>query len=598
MFNFFNRIKRTDIKTMRNIVLICLCTVLILGLLSISYYYKRSYNILENQMLESLKQNAEQVGLNVSYRLQNVDEISLFLLQNIELYEILNRSGMDDGIAQQLKDFQRLKEITEVVYGGDNIFALRIFLSGDKIYSREGMSFFDIDTISETALGEVIEVKNGLNLQKGWTKVYKEKFLGRPDEYVVSNIRLVRDKKDYNNIIAVIVTDVSEKHLYDIISKLKHTDGKVQIIDDNGDIITTMERDKIGENINFTTDQLTVVSRQKIGSFRAILDDTDNYVVFSSIPDTNWHVIITTPISKAISSSLIKTTIIGVTLIFIVIILVIVALTLVFTIVANDMVKKVRDIARQIQKEGMDSLPSLVGKDKYLDKIKNHIIDLTTTIKRLDKEAYDAKIKERDYKLKALQAQINPHFLYNTLDAINWMAMRRKAMDISNMVTSLAKYFRLTLNKGKDIVSIRDEAELINTYVAIQKTRFEGIINWNCEIDDNILDYKIPKLTLQPLLENAFLHGIHTGEGKIGNISVRGYKKDEEIYIIISDNGVGMTKEAIDKILTEKDDTRSGYGIYNVNERLKLQYGEKYGLRIYSNPGEGTSVTVYIPAQN
>jgi two-component system sensor histidine kinase YesM len=192
----------------------------------------------------------------------------------------------------------------------------------------------------------------------------------------------------------------------------------------------------------------------------------------------------------------------------------------------------------------------------------------------------------------ALQAQINPHFLYNTLENINWMAIRKNAPEISSLVTTLAKYFRLSLNKGKILVSIEDEIELIKTYLAIQNARFDGGLDYEINIDPECKNYSIPKLTLQPIVENSVLHGILKKPEKSGNITIETQFQEDELLIIITDNGVGMEQERVAQLLNSQQS--SHYGLFNVQERLKLYYGEKYGMRIASIPGQGTTVTLHL----
>lgn len=586
-----------DFHFLRRIVLGCLAFVLVLGSVLVSSYYHKTFDAMEEQMLQSIQQNAEQISLNVSYRLKNINEISTFLLQNVELYEILNRSGLNDDMAQQLSDFDRLKEITDVVYGGENIYALRIFLSGDKIYSREGISFFDLNAITNTQLGQVIHAEKGLTFL-GWTGVYHEKYLDKPSADIVSNVRLVRDHDNYNRIVAAIAIDVQEMRFYDILSRLRQTDETVKIIDAQGNVVSGTDRGNIGKKSRLSAEALTEITRTQNGFLRAQLTDEPYFVVYSAIPETNWYVTISVPQQTISQNSRGDTAIAGLSTIFIAIIFFMLLLMLVFTMVSDVMVHRIKEIALHIQDQGEEALAVSPTKDRYLQKIQNYIREMSATISRLNKEAYEAKIKERDYQLKALQAQINPHFLYNTLDSINWMAMRRGAADISGMVTALAKYFRLSLNKGRDIITLGEEAELVNTYISIQQVRFDSIVKWDCAIDPGCAECKIPKLTLQPIVENALLHGICGAEREEGTIAVRAYREDERtICILVNDDGIGMTEEEVKTVLSggRKDDKKTGYGINNVNERIKLLYGAEYGLLISSRYHGGTSVKVRIP---
>lgn len=206
----------------------------------------------------------------------------------------------------------------------------------------------------------------------------------------------------------------------------------------------------------------------------------------------------------------------------------------------------------------------------------------------------------KNAELKALQSQINPHFLYNTLDMINWMSYKKMNKEISVAVNTLAKFYKLSLNKGNDLVSIKNELQHATLYVKIQNMRYNDRISLKINVDDEINDYLIPKITLQPILENAINHGIlGKGQGN-GIISILGYSIDSHIVLIVADDGIGMKEESINLLLTNKlsSSKGSGYGLKNINKRIKLLYGESYGLSFKSSYGHGTSVTIKIPKIN
>ena len=201
----------------------------------------------------------------------------------------------------------------------------------------------------------------------------------------------------------------------------------------------------------------------------------------------------------------------------------------------------------------------------------------------------------RKTELKALQAQINPHFLYNTLDSIQWMCEQGNNEDAVKMVGALAKLFRISISRGKELISIRDELQHAKSYLIIQSFRYQNQFSYNFNVDENLLDYLCNKITIQPLIENAIYHGIDrmVDEGEI-NINVF---EDEngDILITVEDNGVGMTEEQCKKILAKDRSDSGGIGVKNVNDRLKIYFGKKYGLTIESELDVGTKVTVRMP---
>ncbi len=207
--------------------------------------------------------------------------------------------------------------------------------------------------------------------------------------------------------------------------------------------------------------------------------------------------------------------------------------------------------------------------------------------------------KMRKADLRLLQEQINPHFLYNTLDTIIWLVEADQPQQAVDMVVTLSDFFRLVLSKGKEHISIKEEEQHISSYLKIQEVRYHDILEYEINIDKVLYEYQILKMTLQPLVENALYHGIKYKRAK-GRIYISGEKENNMILLTVKDNGVGMEPEELEFLQKEIrrpcQETEKGYGLANVNERLRIYYGPEYGLNIMSEKGRGTEVTVTIPA--
>ena len=222
-----------------------------------------------------------------------------------------------------------------------------------------------------------------------------------------------------------------------------------------------------------------------------------------------------------------------------------------------------------------------------IDKI-NELLEQVTT----------EQIRLRKAEFELLQAQINPHFLYNTLDAIIWLAEAGEQKRVVGMVRNLSDFFRTSLNQGKDINSIKEEMLHVKSYLEIQHVRYQDILSYDIEVPESLYIYSIPKITIQPLVENALYHGIKNKRG-MGHISIRGQAGEKDFTITVTDDGIGIDETRLrqvqsgiqNKVLTGKD----FYGLYNVCERIRLNFGEEYGIFIESVYGEGTSVRVILP---
>lgn len=241
--------------------------------------------------------------------------------------------------------------------------------------------------------------------------------------------------------------------------------------------------------------------------------------------------------------------------------------------------------------------------DNSIEEIQTLNNSVNQMIEKIGQLVDDIRVEEinlRATELRLLQEQINPHFLYNTLDNIIWLAESGENDQVVNMVSSLSSFFRTTLSKGRDYITVAEEREHIESYLAIQKFRYRDILSYDIDFDKEILDNTILKLTLQPIVENALYHGIKNKRG-MGHINIVGKMEGEDMEFVVSDDGIGMTEDEVRRlkgiisgaIQDDRDD--GGFGLFNVNQRLELNYGEEYGLNIESTYNEGTSIAVRIP---
>ena len=204
------------------------------------------------------------------------------------------------------------------------------------------------------------------------------------------------------------------------------------------------------------------------------------------------------------------------------------------------------------------------------------------------------EINLRKTELKALQAQINPHFLYNTLDSIAWMCEQGQNADAVQMVHALARLFRISISKGHELIPIAKEIEHAESYLQIQKYRYKNRFSYDFQVDPSCLDYLCNKITLQPIIENAINHGLDLLVEE-GHIQVEVKPDGDDILFRVIDDGVGMSPEQVEAIMNQKPKDHTGIGIRNVNDRLKIYFGKQYGLRIESVPDEGTCVEIRMP---
>jgi len=261
-------------------------------------------------------------------------------------------------------------------------------------------------------------------------------------------------------------------------------------------------------------------------------------------------------------------------------------------------IKELMAATKKISK-GDFSVQTQIETQDELSSLGNSINDMAEKLDMMVNQIKEDERRWRYAELRLLQEQINPHFLYNTLDTIVWLIEGNDPDKAVEVVVALSDFFRLVLSKGKEFISIRDEESHIRSYLQIQQVRYRDILEFEINIDPELYDYRVLKLTLQPLVENSLYHGIKYKRAK-GNIVVTGNLEGSNVHFRVEDNGVGMAQDVLDKLRTEIGkpckDTEVGFGLANVNERIRMNFGAEYGMSIQSTEGEGTVIDILLPA--
>jgi two-component system sensor histidine kinase YesM len=387
--------------------------------------------------------------------------------------------------------------------------------------------------------------------------------------------------------------EVDYKSLFGGFSQMESGEYGVVIYDEEGNEIysfNSFDEDKYILDSKelyqgITSDEDTSKKNYKIKS------DGRRFTIVKKVTDQGWTAAMYKP--NSVINMSIRTII---SIVIIVTLVCIIISSLISTIISRKFVGTIEDMTENmkaveagnyevtVHSESEDEVGSLIrGFGNMVDRI-NTLIN----------EVYKGKLSQKEAEMKALQAQINPHFLYNSLSLINWKAIEAKQPDISRITLLLSKFYRTSLNKGKNITSIKDEISNIQSYIDIQLMMHDNGFDVEYNLEPDIMQYSIPNLLLQPLIENAIDHGIDINTERRGLIKVTGnIKEDSRITITVSDNGVGMPEEVAEQILTGSS---KGYGVKNVNERIKHFYGEEYGITVKSIEGKGTDIIIEIPA--
>lgn len=562
----------------------------------IFFYYIKSSDIIEHEVTQSILETLKQADINISNKLDNVENISESIFVNKEVMDFVGTRN-DTDIPLQAQQSQDLRNLFSAQVSRNDSLRVRMFISDAKMASSENVNFFPVSAIAgKDWYRDVVNLKGALY----WTGVYNQAYIDDSSQNVISCARVLKNTFNYNDNDGILLVDISKSNIYSVLSAIHISRGqKLLIVDGDGRVVSSGTKRELGK-VEVRGEELEYLNSGESGTKEFNENGNRVIVIYQTIGNTGWKLVDEVNRADIIKTNLIFSNISLFVIIVAFFILLVFGIFLMIIQIFNRLNRQVKKLELDIEKEGVDIIDEGAEMASYGDyiKLETYVYGMIRKVKALMEESYQSKIREREAQLTALQAQINPHFLYNTLDAVNWMAVKIDAADISFMINSLAKYFRLSLSKGKTVVSIRDELELIEVYLVIQNVRYQGTIQYLFDVDEDIRNDSILKLTLQPIIENAILHGIQKKADRRGLITVKGVKTDGDIRITITDDGVGMDTQKIESILGGEPEKREGhYGLYNVDERLKLYYGSEYGITITSEPGKGTRVEVKIKAQ-
>lgn len=321
-------------------------------------------------------------------------------------------------------------------------------------------------------------------------------------------------------------------------------------------------------------------------------------VLTKSVGYTGWKIVGVSP-NRGLALNTIKTKLFMVFVIACIIFMVSV-INAYISYIITDPIKALEKSVNELEAGNMDAQIHIGGSYEIMH-LGNSLKDMSARIKSLMQDIMVEGEEKRKSEFATLQSQINPHFLYNTLDIIVWMIENEKKSEAVRVVTALARFFRISLSKGKSIISVGNELEHVRNYLMIQQMRFKNKFDYEITVDEEILEYASLKLMLQPLVENSIYHGMEFMDGD-GMIRISVERVGQELHFRIADNGLGMTREQADALLKQDRSVSSkkgsGIGVRNVNERIKLYFGEEYGLRIESEPDEGTCICLILPLRS
>jgi len=556
--------------------------VLGMGTIGVSLY-NRFVNRMEDMTIESSEQLLNQTAINLETYLRNMRRISDAMYYSV----IKDKDLATDTLEEEMNLLYEANK--------DNLISIACYTNRGELVAAAPVATEkeNLDIVNQEWFTEAVGQMENIHFS---TPHVQNLFDNTSYRYywVVSLSQAVELTNRGNSTLGVLLVDMNYSSIEQLFKKA-NTDNSseyVYLMDSNGEIIYHPKQKLIYTNL-YEENNLAAVGYED-GSRQEEFQGEKRLVTVKTVSYTGWKIVSVVPMSS-FNMGLSGTRQFAILFVSLAMLMIIVLNQLVSARIAKPL-RKLNESVKEWEAGNMN--PDIyVGGSLEVEHLGK---TLRSTVEQLQQLMHDILVEQeekRKSELDALQSQINPHFLYNTLDSIVWMIEGERYEDAVFMVTQLASLFRISLSRGKTIICIEDEIKHAKNYMNIQKIRYKNIFRIDFRIEEEILNCCTVKLVVQPLLENAIYYGVECLDGE-GEIEVAGYRSGDEVYIEVRDNGIGMPKETVDALLTENNRVRkkgSGVGIINVHNRIQLRFGKSYGLEIESQPDEGTVVRIHLP---
>ncbi|TVX97372.1 cache domain-containing sensor histidine kinase [Cohnella terricola] len=565
--------------------LLILSAILLTSLLS----YRASVDAVERNSNGYIEEIIKQVNMNIQSYVDNMENISLLALTNKDVKYYISDNSFISAENRRIYE-KRISDLFQaILYTRKDIASIMVFG-----YNGRAVSDRRITTVNPNAKPEDQEWFKMAQRERGKSVIsapHVQNIIADEYRWVVS---LSRELKSTDGIKAegVFLVDLNLSVINDICNNINlGKKGYLFIVDNQGTIVYHPQQQLIDSKLR--SERIDDVIQAASGT-SFVAKDGDGKRIYS-VQDTNfgWKIAGVAYTDDLIASNrvlrnaILLYSLCGLTISLLLSVWLSHRLSKPIKVLQRDM--------KQVEKGNFD-IQTEIGQMNEIGQLGRSFNLMVSRTKFLMQEMIDNQESKRKSELLLLQSQINPHFLYNTLDSIVWMAEQKQHEEVVLMTAALAKLFRASITKDQELVPIRVEVEHITNYLLIQKMRYNDELDYIIDIDESILSFKTLKILLQPFVENAIYHGIRKMYGRDdGMITIRGRQVKDQIVFEVEDNGLGMTTEQLARIRVNAESGSEGIGIRNVNERIKLYFGHEYGIQIRSEIESGTCVTITIP---
>ncbi|KIL41595.1 C50 carotenoid epsilon cyclase [Gordoniibacillus kamchatkensis] len=573
-------------KSIQSSISVSFSCLILLSITVISFIsYRLSADAVETNSERYISEIIQQVGMNIQSYVTNMENISTLALTNKDVkYYISGTSFVSETDRRPYE--KRISDLFQ------SILITRTDIASIMVFGYNGRFVSDrrITSLNPNAKLEDQPWYKNARKESGKSVIsapHVQNIIQNEYRWVVS---LSRELKSADGIAGegILLVDLNLKVINDICSHIKlGKRGYVFIVDRDGNIVYHPRQQLIYSNLE--TESIEWLQNKSSGSFITSDGGEKRIYTFRDTP-FGWKIVGVAYASELIANQ----TQFKLSYLFWCVLGVAVALLLSFTLSRrlSMPIRQLQGSMKQLEKGNLDIRSDIHSTDE-IGQLGRTFNIMVGKIRELMEQIIAGEELKRRSEMKLLQAQINPHFLYNTLDSIIWMAERQKSAEVVQMTSSLSKLFRAIINKSEDMIPIRLELEHVSNYLLIQKMRYKNKLDYRIDVDPRIWHCKVSKIVLQPLVENAIYHGIKNKPG-LGEITISGHEAEGVIVLKVTDNGIGIPPDKLEQMGKRQANPSGGIGVPNVGERIRL-LGDDYGVAVKSEAGIGTEVTLVLP---
>ncbi|NOU75668.1 HAMP domain-containing protein [Paenibacillus sp. LMG 31458] len=550
-------------------------------------------NAIVKKTIKNVSDNSSLIITRITGMLTNVESCANML--TINLNKLIVEDPQSQGAAET--SLQMYTQITNQLS-----FALLVFPdvqsaafidANGRVFGSNLLMERNRELIAGSEMLEQVDASSGNNI---WFPMQQRNYLTPDSQEIVMTLgkRIVNIYTGQK--LGMLVLNIKESSLSAIYQKIGSIqDGSYFIVNEGGVVISSQHPENLLQEVADPTLKNWITSSRDTSDLTSFQHEK-TLVVSSDVPSFGWKLISMAPL-VSLTADTRKITVLIVLIGLICLFFALLGAGMLSQLIAKPIMGLTKHMKRI--KEGNLDIEFQVNSEDEIGLLASGFNAMIRRVQELLTNINFEQKKKREYELALIQAQIKPHFLYNTLDVIYTLSEMGRARDVQRTTKALADFYRAALSKGRETITIEEEVRNVKDYLSIQRIRYSDVFTFEFDIRGEVLGGLIPKLTIQPLVENAIYHGLKT-KGSLGILKVTGEIVEGKIKIIVSDDGVGMQPERLEALVKkpESPEQAVGYGLRNVNDRIQLYFGDEYGLQIESQLGQGTEVTLWLPFQS